>query len=507
MKLFRSTREIAIDIDEGKTIIVFNGQVVVDDPNVVLMLNGRYACAGKAAVCAIIENPINPIRIRPLSNNCISDSKALDFMIWYFIKNINVRSYECGLFKKPSLKITLCAPVYAIESIKQILANPPKKIEIEELKIVDERTSVKLGLRKDVSLEVPIIVGRMGRVTKQNALYGKGLVPKGDNRWVVLTNEELVDYFKGVVLLEEYYWPGGNGIGSATSTMFIYRTILERHLDDDYSIGDWAIQHTSNPYVPLGWCKRGSTMAETYEMQKAISNRIENEKIESVRRKEELKQKKAEEHAERLRKKEERDHELYTLISTISHTSHLNISSAEELMATNPREVEKEIGLGPMSMLEPSARKLGWGTDEYWDGLMKRAKQNDRNFCIGLALMGFEEEYEKYKTIENEYKESPEQFENKTILRDGKPFVEIDNDFALDLEEVCEVIGKVIQFLKTDNKDDSTSYDVLEKFADYYLDIEELSFKEIYILPTLKIAVQKKLIDNNDRVNVGQDVN
>ena len=248
-------------------------------------------------------------------------------------------------------------------------------------------------------------------------------------------------------------------------------------------------------------------MAETYEMQKAISNRIENEKIESVRRKEELKQKKVEEHAERLRKKEERDHELYTLISTISHTSHLNISSAEELMATNPREVEKEIGLGPMSMLEPSARKLGWGTDEYWDGLMKRAKQNDRNFCIGLALMGFEEEYEKYKTIENEYKESPEQFENKTILRDGKPFVEIDNDFALDLEEVCEVIGKVIQFLKTDNKDDSTSYDVLEKFADYYLDIEELSFKEIYILPTLKIAVQKKLIDNNDRVNVGQDVN
>ena len=147
MKLFRSTREIAIDIDEGKTIIVFNGQVVVDDPNVVLMLNGRYACAGKAAVCGIIENPINPIRIRPLSNNCISDYKALDFMIWYFIKNINIRGYECGLFKKPSLKITLCAPIYAIESIKQILANPPKKIEIEELKIVDERTSVKLGLR------------------------------------------------------------------------------------------------------------------------------------------------------------------------------------------------------------------------------------------------------------------------------------------------------------------------------------------------------------------------
>ena len=76
-------------------------------------------------------------------------------------------------------------------------------------------------------------------------------------------------------------------------------------------------------------------------------------------------------------------------------------------------------------------------------------------------------------------------------------FVEIHNDYALDLEEVCEVLGKVIRFLKSDNKDDSTSYDVLDKFAEYYLDIEELSFKEIYILPTLKIAVQKKLIDHN----------
>ena len=278
MKLFKSTREIAIDIDEGKTIIVFNGQVVVDEPNVVLMLNGKYAIAGKGAVCGIIENPINPVRIRPLSNNCISDYKALDFMIWDFIKNINVRSYQCVLFNKPLLKIALCSPIYAIESIKQILANPPKKIEIEELKIVDEPTSVKLGLRKDVSLEVPIIVGRMGRVTKQNALYGKGLVPKRDNRWEVLTNEELVDYFKGVVLLEEYYWPGGNGIGSATSTKFIYRTILERHLDDDYAIGDWAIQHNSNSYCPLDWCRRGRTMAETYEMQKTTSDRIENGK-------------------------------------------------------------------------------------------------------------------------------------------------------------------------------------------------------------------------------------
>ena len=200
---------------------------------------------------------------------------------------------------------------------------------------------------------------------------------------------------------------------------------------------------------------------------------------------------------EMIREIEIRENAMKALFPVASRATNWDIKCLEELMYVNPKDVENRIGLGPMSMLEPSARKIGWGTNEYWDGLMKRARQNDRNFCISLSLMGFEEEYEKYITIENEYKESPEQFENKTIIRGGKPFVEIHNDYALDLEEVCEVLGKVIRFLKSDNKDDSTSYDVLDKFAEYYLDIEELSFKEIYILPTLKIAVQKKLIDHN----------
>lgn len=282
MKLFRSTRKIAIDIDVGKTIIVFNGQVVVDDPNVVLMLNGKYATAGIRAVCGIIENAINPIRIRPLGNNSISDYKALEFMIWYFVENINVRGYQCGLFKKPSLKITLCAPAFALESIKQILTNPPKKIEIEELKIVDEPTSVKLGLRQDVSLVVPKSVGQEEKVTQFNAQYGKDILPKWDNRWEALNDEDLIDYFKGVVLLEEYFWPGGVGIGSATSTKLIYRTILERHLDDDYSLGDWAIQHNSNSYCPLDWCRRGKSMEETCEMARTIQERSEKEKAHSI---------------------------------------------------------------------------------------------------------------------------------------------------------------------------------------------------------------------------------
>lgn len=162
----------------------------------------------------------------------------------------------------------------------------------------------------DKHLEIPILVGRSESISEEIALIGKDVVPLWDYQWEVLSDDELILYFKGVVMLEEYYWPGGHGLGSATGTKLIYRTILERHLDDNHAIGDWAIQHNGNSYVPLDWCKRGKTIDETLAMQQAINDRIITEKIESIERKQEKKRLKAEAHAERLKKKEERDRTL-----------------------------------------------------------------------------------------------------------------------------------------------------------------------------------------------------
>ena len=100
-------------------------------------------------------------------------------------------------------------------------------------------------------LEIPILIGRNGAMMDEYIETGKETVPRWNNQWNVLNDEDLISYFKGVVILEEYYYPGGNGIGSATGTKFIYRTIQERHLDDNYTLANWAFQYASNPYVPF----------------------------------------------------------------------------------------------------------------------------------------------------------------------------------------------------------------------------------------------------------------
>jgi len=69
--------------------------------------------------------------------------------------------------------------------------------------------------------------------------------------WNTLTDEKLILLFKGLVLYEEFLVSNGEKIGSATQTKFVYNEIRKRHLDDDYSLGNWAFVYSSNPYVPL----------------------------------------------------------------------------------------------------------------------------------------------------------------------------------------------------------------------------------------------------------------
>lgn len=67
---------------------------------------------------------------------------------------------------------------------------------------------------------------------------------------------------------------------------------------------------------------------------------------------------------------ESRESAMKDLFPVVSRATNWNIKCLEELYAINPKDVEMRIGVGPMLLLEPSARKLGWGSNEYWDSLI-----------------------------------------------------------------------------------------------------------------------------------------
>jgi hypothetical protein len=162
--------------------------------------------------------------------------------------------------------------------------------------------------------DILIEIGRTRILPKEDYLTEHSLtkryfLPEG---WKLLDNEDLINLFRGLVVLEEFWFSSGERIGSTTDTKFVYREIEKRQLDSDHSIGNWAFVLSSNPYVPLDSGNRhgAQTIYEYLEWQSNYHDRIATEKIDADIRKEEKKRLKAEAHAERLRRKEIRDQKL-----------------------------------------------------------------------------------------------------------------------------------------------------------------------------------------------------
>ena len=166
----------------------------------------------------------------------------------------------------------------------------------------------------NVYFGILIEIGKTGILPQKDYLIEHSLakrlfLPEG---WKMLNNEDLINLFRGLVVLEEYWFSSGERIGSTTDTKHVYWEMENRKLDNDHSIGNWAFVFSSNPYVPLDTGNRhgAQTIYEYLEWQSNFHERIATEKADAEKRREEKKRLKAEAHAERLRRKEIRDKEL-----------------------------------------------------------------------------------------------------------------------------------------------------------------------------------------------------
>lgn len=86
-----------------------------------------------------------------------------------------------------------------------------------------------------------------------------------------LSDDELISVYKAVIKLErELKWLGGSVAGA----IWLYRIIRQRTLDDDYSLADYGLRHSDNPYVPFGSFYRGERNIQDYFLnQKERSRR------------------------------------------------------------------------------------------------------------------------------------------------------------------------------------------------------------------------------------------
>jgi len=102
-------------------------------------------------------------------------------------------------------------------------------------------------MQKDNILETIIQVGKTLAINDEHISILSNL--DLSNIWSKIDDDNIIHIFQGLVVIGNYFnW----GVNSGCPEIFIYRAIMEKKLDRDLKIADWAFLNSHNPYIPFG---------------------------------------------------------------------------------------------------------------------------------------------------------------------------------------------------------------------------------------------------------------
>jgi rod shape-determining protein MreB len=155
MKLFSFfTQELAIDLGTANTLIIQDGQVVVDEPSIVAInrRTGQTIAVGNKAMQMHEKTHENIKTIRPLKDGVIADFQAAESMIEGMINMIGTR-------KKffTHMKMVICIPSGITEVEKRAVFDSADHVDSKETYLIHEPMAAALG----IGIEVEDPVGNM----------------------------------------------------------------------------------------------------------------------------------------------------------------------------------------------------------------------------------------------------------------------------------------------------------------------------------------------------------
>ena len=148
MGLFSFVQEIAMDLGTANTIIIHNGEIVVDEPSVVALdrrTDKMIAVGGKAKM--MYEKTHENIRtIRPLKDGVIADFTACELMMRGLIKMVHKGS---RLFS-PSLRMVIGVPSGSTEVELRAVRDSAEHADGRDVYLIFEPMAAALGMGIDV---------------------------------------------------------------------------------------------------------------------------------------------------------------------------------------------------------------------------------------------------------------------------------------------------------------------------------------------------------------------
>lgn len=168
MKLFSFFKqELAIDLGTANTLIIQDGQVVIDEPSIVAMnrRTGETIAVGKKAMQMHEKTHEDIKTVRPLKDGVIADFQAAESMIEGFINMIGTRR---RLFSH--LKMVICIPSGITEVEKRAVFDSADHVDSKETYLIHEPMAAALGIGLDVEEPIGNMIIDIGGGTTEIAV-------------------------------------------------------------------------------------------------------------------------------------------------------------------------------------------------------------------------------------------------------------------------------------------------------------------------------------------------
>lgn len=148
MAFFSLTQELAIDLGTANSIIIHDGEIVVDEPSVVALekKTDKLIAVGEKARQMYEKTHPDIITIRPLRDGVIADFYAAEQMIRGMVKMVNPKRR----WFTPSLKMVVCIPSGSTEVEIRAVRDSSEHAGGRDVYMIYEPMAAAIGIGIDV---------------------------------------------------------------------------------------------------------------------------------------------------------------------------------------------------------------------------------------------------------------------------------------------------------------------------------------------------------------------
>ncbi len=165
-------RELAMDLGTANSIVIYNDQVVIDEPSIVAQdkITNKIIAVGKRAQQMYGKNNKNIETIRPLRGGVIADFEMAQHLIRELIKMTNISRS----FMPPALRMVICIPSGITNVEERAVRESAEQAGAKEIRMIHEPMAAAIGIGIDVLEPYGNMIVDIGGGTAEIAVISLG---------------------------------------------------------------------------------------------------------------------------------------------------------------------------------------------------------------------------------------------------------------------------------------------------------------------------------------------